>query len=190
VSAQILSLIFAGVMVFLFALYYRQALAVSLIRRLLRPLPAGAADRAVRICLTFADGLHVLRNAWHILMAVVATLCVWGIALLGVWALMRAFPFEAVLSFRLALLVLVLIAAGLALPNAPGYVGTFHMAIVLGLLMGNPSADLDQAIAFAILYHLTQFLPAILLGWLFIWLDGLSFLPSRLKAAGSSSGQP
>ena len=77
----------------------------------------------------------------------------------------------------MCLLVLVSLAAGLTIPNAPGYIGTFHIAIVLGLLMARPGMDVNLAVSFAIVYHLIQFVPAMLLGLYFMWADNLSLIP-------------
>lgn len=183
VSARFLGLLSAVVMSFLVTLYFRQNMALKLIDIVLKPLSPRLAGCVARLCRTFADGLHVLRNPRHFAMAILSTFVVWGVAMVGVYALLASFPFATEPTFRLAVLVLVSIAAGLTLPNAPGYVGTFHMAIILGLLMGNPSVDLDQAIGFAIIYHLTQFIPAMLFGLLFMWVDNLSIMPSRQSPA-------
>jgi len=86
----------------------------------------------------------------------------------------------------LALIVLTSVAAGLTMPNAPGYVGTLHAAIVVGLLLGNPKIGFDQALSFAIVYHLAAFIPVTLIGLFFMWLDDLRLIPKTPPDAGTA----
>jgi glycosyltransferase 2 family protein len=178
-SAKILTLIFMGGLIFLVVLFFRLRLVINLVRRTVKPFSAGVASRLEHLCITFAEGLHVLRNPSHCVMAIVTTLVIWSLGQVAVYTLIASFPFPFKPTAGLSLIVLTSVAAGLTMPNAPGYVGTIHAAIVIGLLMGNPTIDFDQALSFAIIYHLCVFIPVMLLGIFFMWLDDLRLIPKK-----------
>ena len=81
-----------------------------------------------------------------------------------------------------AFLVLGVLSLGVAVPSAPGYVGVFEAAIllVLGGLYG--VAD-DVAVAYALTYHVTTFLPITLLGLWSVACTGLGLRSLRGEAA-------
>ena len=57
----------------------------------------------------------------------VVSILIWGIYLLDVYLLQCAFSFK--LSFNQTLMVLVLSSLAMALPSAPGMIGTYHLAV-------------------------------------------------------------
>lgn len=125
----------------------------------------------------FARGLGSLGNARSLVLSVAATLLIWGIAQANALLLMHGYPLGTEPTAGKAFLLLACVALGMALPNAPGNLGSLHLAIVLGLLFGTPGLDVQQAIGFAIVYHLAGFVPTVLVGYLFVWLDDLHILP-------------
>jgi hypothetical protein len=77
------------------------------------------------------------------------------------------------LSFEAASLVLVALALGVSVPSGPGFVGTFHYAVVVALeAYGVDAAD---ALGYAILLHAVSTLPIIGLGLGALWQRHLSF---------------
>jgi hypothetical protein len=86
-----------------------------------------------------------------------------------------AFGFE--LSFIDACALMVVAAISVILP-APGFVGTFHYACIMGLTyFAVPKAE---AASYAVLTHFMQIVPIIVLGFIFLPFQKLS-LPSFLK---------
>ncbi|MFC1735544.1 lysylphosphatidylglycerol synthase transmembrane domain-containing protein [Candidatus Hydrogenedentota bacterium] len=180
--AQFSGIVFVGLISFLVVLYLRQDMATRMVRRVAGIVSEKLAARLEHMCAAFGEGLHVLKNWRHILTCIVTTLALWGIAQIGVYALMKSFPFTGVtLTLGGALVLLVSLAAGVAVPNAPGFVGTMHVATIFGLLLGNPSINLQEALAFAIIFHLVQMIPTVLIGLTFTWIDDLSLVPSRAR---------
>ena len=92
---------------------------------------------------------------------IAASLFIWGIYYLDVYLLQYAFGFN--LSFPQALMVLVLSSLALAIPSAPGMIGTFHAAVKYTMvdLFGFTSHDGN---AFAILLHAYGYILLTLLG--------------------------
>jgi hypothetical protein len=66
-------------------------------------------------------------------------------------------------------------------PSAPGYIGTFHAAVVAGLALFQVSQEL--ALSMAIMMHATFFFPFIILGLYFLWGESLSLRDLRAVQA-------
>ena len=92
---------------------------------------------------------------------IAASLFIWGIYYLDVYLLQYAFGFN--LSFSQVLMVLVLSSLALAIPSAPGMIGTFHAAVKYTMvdLFGFTS---HVGNAFAILLHAYGYILLTLLG--------------------------
>ena len=76
------------------------------------------------------------------------------------------FAFNLRLTFLAALVVLMMIKVGYMPPSAPGKVGIYEYAVVIAL--GIFSVNKDAALSYALLLHVTSFLPKILLGQYFV----------------------
>ncbi|MBN1476834.1 flippase-like domain-containing protein [Candidatus Sumerlaeota bacterium] len=127
----------------------------------------------------FSLGLQVLRQPAHLAMAAALTVVIWGLYLAAVLLLLWSFPISAHPTALQALAVLVFVAAGLMLPNPPAYIGTLHVVIVLALVLSDPGMSLERALSFAIVYHLAQLIPTVMIGGAFMWWDNLSIMPRR-----------
>jgi uncharacterized membrane protein YbhN (UPF0104 family) len=74
------------------------------------------------------------------------------------------------------------LCVGISLPSSPGFIGIMEWACVLGLKL--TGVEGPEALAFGILYHLTQIAPLLVLGTYFAVRDHVT--PARLKALISS----
>lgn len=178
-AAQVLGLVLATVVLLFLIFRLWSVWWVRCLHRLLDPVSGPLASRIERVCLTFNENIDALRRGRHLGAIVLLTMMYWALQQVGVWLLIGSYPLGTSPSLSASLLVLVSVAAGLAVPNAPGYVGTLHLAVVIGLLLGNPGIDLNLALGFAVYYHLSAFLPCVLIGLFFAWRDGLTVLPAR-----------
>jgi hypothetical protein len=139
-------------------------------------LPSSISLRARGIIHSFLDGLEILPDLKRSLFAVFFSLLIWGLNGFAIYILF--FSFELHLPLVVGYVVLVMTALGLVLPAAPGFVGNFHFFAAMGLvLFGVPKT---QALAFAIILHLTQFIPPIICGLCFLTFYKIS-LPSLLQ---------
>ncbi len=66
-----------------------------------------------------------------------------------------------------AMIVFIFISIGMAIPLSPGGVGTVHIGAVLSL--GWFGVDKSDALAFAIVFHLVQFLPTTIIGVILLY---------------------
>jgi hypothetical protein len=85
-----------------------------------------------------------------------------------------------------AAVLVVITNLSMAVPSAPGYVGTFEGAVILVLTtLGQP---LDTSRAFAIIYHFVGLVPVALLGVIAAIQQGINFAALRTDGAPQTSG--
>jgi uncharacterized protein (TIRG00374 family) len=141
----------------------------SLVARVCHPLPRRFADRLVSLCGSFVEGLGVLRDRSALLPVVLLSIPVWGFAALSVYFCLLAVGMQ--LPVTASLVLMVMISLGLMIPSAPAYIGTLQYAIVMGLAIY--SVDKSEALAYATLFHATQFFPITIVGLYYAWRSGI-----------------
>lgn len=143
---------------------------LSILKFCLKPLPSSLEKKILQIVGNFIDGLSVVKNLPILFKALVASVIIWSGLSLGVYLLFLSFGFS--LSFGAALTVLAIVNLGLIIPSAPGFVGTFQFLCVLALGLFQISES--QALGFAIVYHLSQYVPTTLAGFYFLGKENLT----------------
>ena len=94
-------------------------------------LPAGWRTRGTRLIEGILHGFSALRSPTRLAALGAISLLKWICSTGSVWLTLQAFHTGA--SLGVALVVLVVSALAIALPNTPGYVGTLQAAFVIGL---------------------------------------------------------
>jgi len=142
------------------------------IKFICKPLPASLSHKALEFVHSFRLGLRVLDTRSHIFWVIFWSLAVWLTAIVGGWAVLRAFDLR--LSFMAAMFINVIIAFSAALPSSPGYVGPFHAAVSAGVLFFLPTLDKSMVAGIAIIFHLTCIIPITLAGLYYLWKENMS----------------
>lgn len=138
-------------------------------------LPQKPAGFLKKIFHSFVEGLQILPDIKKILYLFFLSILVWTLNSSTFFVVFYAFGFD--LSFIDACAMMVICAISVILP-APGFVGTFHYACILGLsYFGIAKAE---AASYAVLLHFLQIAPIILLGFVFLPFQNLS-LPKFIK---------
>jgi uncharacterized protein (TIRG00374 family) len=131
-------------------------------------------------------GLAVVGNVRTMAVAVVLSIASWSLTVLAFAAAAQAVGIEPTMGQA------ALLAAGTnlatAIPAAPGYVGTFELAVVtIAASVGIPS---DQALAFGILVHVTVLLITSVGGAIAFMLGGRRRLvPATARATARETGE-
>ena len=158
---------------------------VSLARRVAPHLPGRAGHLITEFLEAFLRGLGALRSPRLLSLSVIWSFAFWawnGLSyLVGLWA----FGIEQ--GYVTALFVQAIITLGVAVPAAPGYVGTFQAAAVIALHEVYGVAE-GPTLAFAFGYHLGSFLPVTLLGLWYAARVGLSVSDLRRTEGIGLSG--
>jgi hypothetical protein len=110
---------------------------------------------------------HKIKLLWVWVLSIV----VWLLGAASVYVL--CYSFDIGLSFAGSCFVTVCIALAVALPQAPGFIGVFHIATQKSLDVFG--VDLSSAQSFAILLWAVSIVPVTVAGLLFLWREGISF---------------
>ncbi len=106
------------------------------------------------------QGLVVLQSPTRLFGVIVWSVVLWLVNALSFYLAFLAF--ELPVNYVGAVVLQGVLAFGIAVPSAPGYVGPFEAAITAVLALYAIGAS--QAVAYAVGYHVTTFVPITLLG--------------------------
>ena len=110
----------------------------------------------------FTEGMSAMGKPADLGRSVAVSLLLWCVFAVGHWAMFKGMNLD--LPWYAPFVTLSMLAVFISVPGPPGFVGPFHVAIVAGLLLVNPGINLDVARATAILAHLINLLPVVLVG--------------------------
>jgi uncharacterized protein (TIRG00374 family) len=141
-------------------LRYRER-AVARIHRALRRLPGSAGRSVSNVLESFIAGLAGINDGRTVAILVVYSVVVWVVIAsvfgFGLLALDVSAPLAAT-----SVSLVVLVAAFVSLPQAPGYVGTWQAGCVAALALYGVSRE--EAIGFSLVTHIIQVVVVVLLG--------------------------
>lgn len=140
------------------------------IERALTLLPRRLQKRALDSVGNFSVGLGSLKSWRDLIMVIFVSLLVWSVFALSNFFILKAFAME--LPFYAAFILLFFQVLGVTLPSSPGFIGTYHAAVIaafsiLGILQ-------QEAVSVALVMHAAFFFPFILAGLVFLWRENLS----------------
>jgi len=157
--------------IMLIILAIKREFSIKRIDAVLRVFPPKFAAPLNRLAHSFIDGLQILPDIGKTLYVLFLSLLIWAVVGLSAYVLFLGFGFD--LSIYNGYAITVIIALGVMLPAAPGFIGTYHMACKVGLVaFGVSQAD---ALSYAILLHFFQMIPVVVLGLAMLPFQKISF---------------
>ena len=155
---------FAILLPFICLLYYKRELNMRFFGFIMKKFPERFKIKIESLVRDFVEGFVVLGSFKRFIYALLLTIMNWGFAGLGVYALFSFYNLE--LPLIAAFAVLVIIAIGISLPAAPGFIGNFQFACIVALsIFGVSKTD---ALGFSLIYYLLGMGLNIFLGLLFL----------------------
>jgi uncharacterized protein (TIRG00374 family) len=167
-SLSLLCLVLIG---FLLLLRFRPAQIIRLIKASLGFLPEKWLERIIRILESFIFGLQGIQKGWHLLYVILLSALLWNMYALVNFLILRSFGLN--LPFSAGFYFILFQVLGLAIPSSPGFVGTYHAAVVAGFAIFEVSQEL--AVSVAIIMHAVIISSSLSFGFMFLWKEGLSF---------------
>jgi len=134
-------------------------------------LPHKLKDKIFNLYDSFVFGLKILENKSKTIWILILSLIVWLMG--GIEIYILGFAFDLQLPFAGACLVAVCLALAVALPQAPGYIGVFHIAVLKSLHIFGIETTLAQS--YAIILWAISIFPATTMGFFFLWKEGIAF---------------
>jgi len=124
---------------------------------------------------SFALGLQSVQLSWHLAIILLYSILLWTAFAVSNFFVLRALHFNY--HPATAYFILLFQVLGVTLPSSPGFIGTYHAAVVTGLSAF--SISLEDALSAAILMHAAFFFPFIACGLLFLWKENMSLSDMR-----------
>jgi uncharacterized protein (TIRG00374 family) len=152
------------------------------IGKLLQFLPERLEKRAAHLAGSFIDGLQLLPDVRKTLRVVLLSFLTW--LMLGLSNYFMFYAFGMHLSIINAFAILAIIALGVMIPAAPGFIGTYHYACMLGL--ASFGIDKAPALSYAVALHFMQMAPVIILGLVFLPFQKMT-LGGLMRKAGADA---
>lgn len=144
---------------------------VAIFRKIFGFLPVHWLDKLSHLLLSFVDGLHILHQPKQIILASIYSLAVWISVAIEILFVQYAFHLGS-LPLSAPIFIMVIIAIGVMLPSAPGYVGPYHAACRGALVL--LGVEVNTAIGFAVILHASQVIVVTIVGFYYLWKEGLS----------------
>ena len=176
-SAEVTAIVSISAPLFAIALIFALALAAkpNLLRSALSPamrlLPRQLGGTLSNFAEEILAGLEGLRSQRHLLGAVISSYLTWAVEAGAYWIVMRAFELD--LSYAVALLVVGAVNLAGLIPASPGQVGVNEFVVISILTALGIAAPL--ATAYAVVVHLTIWLPITLAGFILLLKQGLGW---------------
>jgi uncharacterized protein (TIRG00374 family) len=162
--------IYLVALAFLVALLVQEALAYRLLAWGLQFFPESIRHYVTGLVQAFVHGLSALKDLRLLGGSIFISILIWLGYALSVFVMALAMDIQ--LTVFQAFIVLLIVTILLTLPSTPGFVGAMEFGIKSGLMLFG--VDENQALAFALVYHITQYLPITIGGFIVLWLEGLS----------------
>ncbi len=164
-------------MVTFFLLATRREAARRTFERILSLAPGPARRPFLGLFDGFVSGLGNARDFKGLGQAAILSVLMWVNGALAIWCLFEAFGMEIAHPFGAACFTGVAIALTVALPQAPGFVGVFHVAMQKTMVLwGQEDAD---AFGFAVVFWAVSFLPVTAVGLARLYGEGLQLRQIR-----------
>jgi uncharacterized protein (TIRG00374 family) len=148
------------VVVFLVGFKFKAKPFLNLLDRFLFFLPGSLRSKTVDTLWNFSLGLVLFRNPWRWVQAIFYSLLLWFSYLFQIQLIEQSIGLTV--PFMAGFLILAISSLGVMIPSAPGFIGTFHLAVTWGFLFYG--IDKEEALSAAILWHAAMVFPTILFG--------------------------
>lgn len=152
-----LSAVLSVALVGLALMRMRPRLVLGMVRAFTSPLPVALSGPLRSAVGTFSRTAGHLASGRAMARAFLFSLAAWGCGIGSLYGLLSAFGFD--IPWAAPFLILSLIAAFVAAPITPGLVGQYHVPVLAGVLLVQPTVDPSTAKAATILAHLLFLVP-------------------------------
>ena len=170
-----LTIAFSAFLILIF-LAVKKEFSLNKIDSVLSKLPDRLEKSLKHLAHSFIEGLQILPDVKKTLMVAVLSIAIWSTVCMSAYILFFSFGFN--LPVINAFAISVIIALGVMLPAAPGFVGTYHFACVLGLTSFGIAKP--EALSYAIVLHFLQMAPVVAMGLVFLPFQKIS-LPKFIQ---------
>jgi uncharacterized protein (TIRG00374 family) len=164
----ILATVFGGIGIAIVITSTRRSLALSMTDRLLVLAPPPSRAKLRSMAGSALDGFAAVTDVRAAPALFALSAAVWLGTGVVVYTGIKAFDLP--LGYGPALFLVVATTFGFFVPSTPGSFGVYH-AIVTAVLVNVWDIDKEVAVSFALIVHLVFYLPPMVMGPLFLWVE-------------------
>lgn len=186
-AAFIAGFIMVGIILSFVVLYLNQRLALRVSDAIVGVVSKKLANRVHDMLQHFADGLHIFRSVGDMGKSLFYSMLTWSMAIVCYGGAVYAFLPSA--PWHTAFLMTTFLSLAISLPGAPGFIGQFHLGVMLGLYIAVGDVELEVAKAIAILTHLFNLIPVVLIGLYCLMREQLGLLELQRESKERSPGE-
>lgn len=172
---SLLTFVFLAVMI---GMLMKREAALKALAPFCRRLPERFAGKIDGLIHQLIDGFGIFNDLRLLFGVFLLSVAIWTINAAAIYALFQAFAFD--LPFTAAVVTMIILLIGIMIPTAPGFIGNWHYACILGLTLFGIAKP--EALTFAIVYHFLSIGIVILLGVLFLPFNKFSLADMRKQA--------
>ncbi|MBN1474303.1 MAG: flippase-like domain-containing protein [Syntrophaceae bacterium] len=172
----LITLIFISCIV---SLIWQRERSLKIINRILNKFPGKLTLAIERIIHHLIDGFKIITDIKMLFYLFFLSVFIWLIDVMAIYALFLAFGFN--LPVLASVVLMIILIAGIAIPTAPGYIGNWHFACILGLSLFGVAKP--EALSFALVYHFLSIVFIIVLGIIFLPFNKFSIADIKTYAA-------
>jgi glycosyltransferase 2 family protein len=170
ISAVIILAICLVLLIAMIVIAFNTDKAIKLMSPLFRILPEKLSRRVIDLIRDLSNGFKAITNPRRFVFITLQTLVVWIVGAIAVFLLFQSLKLD--LPLAAIIVVISFNGLGVMLPSAPGFVGNFEYSVILALSLFN--IPKENALVFAIIYHVLGIGINILLGLAFLPLTRFS----------------
>lgn len=160
----------AFILILIFSIYFFRDKTLSVIARILKPLPQKVSSKIHVLIEEFIEGLKFFHSIGNILMYMLLSVIVWLGITFFFW--MFFFAYHVSVPFFSLIPYMFLTMVGASIPT-PGMVGGFHYFSKLGLTSFF-NVDPNLAVGMTIVMHGLQLVVTCIIGYAILWKEGIS----------------
>ncbi len=167
------------------ALIWQREHSLNILNRILNKFPGKLTLTIERIIHHLIDGFKIITDIKMLFYLFFLSAFIWFIDVMAIYMLFIAFGFN--LPVLAAVVLMIILIAGIAIPTAPGYIGNWHFACILGLSLFGVAKP--EALSFALVYHFLSIVFVVVLGIIFLPFNKFSIADIKSYAAKTEEPQ-
>ncbi len=179
-SSVLLFLLTLAMFCCILGLIWRRETALKIINIILNKLPGKFANKIDELIHRFIDGFQIIVNIKLLMYLFFLSALVWLLDVLAIYILLTAFGFT--LPVMASFIVMIILIVGIAVPTAPGFIGSWHYSCILAL--GLSGIAKPEALSFAFVYHFLSMIIVVVLGVIFLPFNKFSLSDMKKQMNG------
>ncbi|MFP4381550.1 MAG: lysylphosphatidylglycerol synthase transmembrane domain-containing protein, partial [Candidatus Sumerlaeia bacterium] len=137
-------------------------------------IPHIIRDKIEMIVHRFGQGLESFHSPRRVFGLLIFSLLIWLTNALSILFLSYGFDFQNTMTVAQSVALIFIVCVFISVPAAPGYWGFFEAGVIFAIIMMGIHPNDSSVRSYAILVHLTQWLPIVAIGLPWAWMSHVS----------------